>query len=97
MTSRRNFITKSALASAALVSAPFNTARSETKAPFAAPQGLARTPIDFPDNNGIDGVAFGNGFHQNTNKLKHLRQPGIVACVILILRRGMVWDLVSVG
>lgn len=67
MTSRRNFITKSALASAALVSAPFNTARSETKIPFAAPQGLARTPIDFPAIHGIGGVAFGNGFHKNSN------------------------------
>ena len=68
MTSRRKFITQSALASAAIASNPFQSLNAQNRITQEGPKGLARTPINFPDNNGIGGVAFGNGFHQNTNE-----------------------------
>ena len=68
MTSRRKFITQSALASAAIASNPFQSLNAQDGITQAEPQGLARAPINFPDKNGLGGVAFGNGFHQNTNE-----------------------------
>lgn len=68
MNSRRKFLTNSALASAAIAAAPLSGfAKENTLEISEKPQGLPKKDIQFPAKYGLGGVAFGNGFHKNSN------------------------------
>ena len=72
MATRRDFLTKSALASAAVVAAPLasfadiglDPAETHTK----VKNEIMNKEIKFPSKFGIGGVGFGNGWHVNSNE-----------------------------
>ncbi|SFK59989.1 aldo/keto reductase [Proteiniphilum acetatigenes] len=79
MGTRRNFITKAAVASAAVAAAPLASFGRETgnrkNGPLQVPLGSMANSKEklwnaarFPSKFGIGGVAIGNGFHVNTNE-----------------------------
>ncbi len=70
MSTRRDFLSKSALASAAIVTAPF-AAMAFTGKKDALTETATLQPTGdglFPAKFGIGGVALGNGWHTNTNE-----------------------------
>ncbi len=69
MNSRRKFLTKSALASAAIAATPLSGFAKEQSIleNNTQPQGLPRADVKFPSKYGLGGVALGNGFHENSN------------------------------
>lgn len=70
MTSRRDFIVKSTLASTALAGGAFQSfgsSKTERTAPFSLPT-FVNSEVKFLSKFGMGGVAAGNGFHANTNE-----------------------------
>jgi Predicted oxidoreductases (related to aryl-alcohol dehydrogenases) len=75
MVTRRNFITKAAVASAAVAAAPLasfgRVTGNRENGPLQVPSGSKEklwNAARFPSKFGIGGVAIGNGFHVNTNE-----------------------------
>lgn len=67
MTTRRSFITQSAMASALLATTPFTAFAGEV--PEESPLHATPRPDNpFPAKHGIGGVGMGNGWHVNTNE-----------------------------
>lgn len=65
---RRDFITKSAIATAAITSAPLHgLAQLGTNITDTKEKIMTKDKFTFPAIHGLGGVALGNGFHENTN------------------------------
>ncbi|GLB50426.1 aldo/keto reductase [Neptunitalea lumnitzerae] len=67
--SRRDFITKTAMASAAIAATPFaNWANNNSLVTNTENQSMSKEKLNFTSKHGIGGVGFGNGWHENSNQ-----------------------------